>query len=166
MKRKLMVTGIVVGAMMLALGTVAVAQGRGDRARHGKMGRVHHRAGQMMERLNLTTEQMGKVVELRKEMVGKALPIGVKLREVGEQARTAWKSGTPDEGRIVALHREMRSLRGQLDELRISFRFDVLELLTPTQRAALSRRGEARPDRGFRGEHGRDRGDRIRQSAL
>jgi Spy/CpxP family protein refolding chaperone len=142
MKRKLVVTGIVVVAMMLALGTVAVAQGRGGRERHGKMGRPHHRAGQMMERLNLTTDQMGKVVELRKEMVGKALPIGAKLREVSERARTAWKSGTPDEGRIVALHREMRNLRGQLDELRISFRFDVLELLTPEQRTALRQRGE------------------------
>jgi len=162
MKRKLMVAGILVGTLVLALGTVALAQGRDGRARHGKMGWAHHRAGQMMERLNLTTDQMGKVVELRQAMVGKALPIGEKLREVSGQARAAWKSDKPDEGRIVALHREMRQLRGQMDELRISFRLDVMELLTPAQRAALRQPKEAQLFRSFKGDRARDRGERTR----
>jgi Spy/CpxP family protein refolding chaperone len=141
MKRNLMVIGIAICAMVLALGSSAAAQGRGHRARHGKMGWAHDRMARMMEKLDLTADQTAKVVKLQKEAVAKARPIGEKLRDLTGQSRAAWKSSTPDERQIIALHREMRTLRSQLDELRISFRFDVWELLTPEQRTALRDRG-------------------------
>jgi Spy/CpxP family protein refolding chaperone len=162
MKRKLMFAGVLIGTMLLALGTAAAAQGRGHRARHGKMGWAHGRTARMTEKLDLTAEQTGQMVQLRQQAVEKAKPIGAKLRDLTRQSRAAWTESQPDERKIVGLHREMRRLRGELEDLRISFRFDVWELLTPEQRAELRQRGEARPGRGFRGGRGRDRGDRTR----
>jgi Spy/CpxP family protein refolding chaperone len=162
MKRKLMFAGVLIGTMLLALGTAAAAQGRGGGARHGKMGRAHARAARLMDKLDLTADQMTKMVELRKAATAKARPIGDKLRDLKGQSRAAWRSSNPDERKIVSMHREMRRLEGDLDDLRISFRFDVMELLTPEQRAAIQKRGDSRPDRGLKGGRARDRGGRTR----
>ena len=160
MKRKLMVTGIVIGAAVLALGTVALAKGHCGGDRRGEKGGKHDRIGRMMEGLNLTADQQGKIGKLQEEMAAKAKPLEQKLRDLKTQERAAWKSDKLDEAKVIALHRETVTLKGGLDELRIAQRFDVWELLTPTQRAEFSKRHEGRPEKG--GKRDRDRGERDR----
>jgi len=163
MKRKLMVTGIVVGAAVLALGTAALANGHCGGDRRGEKGGKHDGIGRMIERLNLTADQQGKVGKLQEEMAAKAKPLEQKLRDLKGQEHAAWKSNKPDETKVVALHRQTLKVRGELDELRIAQRFDVWELLTPTQRAEFSKRHEGRPEKGGKRDRGeRDRGERTR----
>jgi len=158
MKRKLMVTGIVIGAAVLALGTAALAKGHCGGDMRGERGGKHDRIGRMMEGLNLTADQQGKIGKLQEEMAAKAKPLEQKMRDLKGQERAAWKSDKPDEAKVVALHRQSLKLRGEMDELRIAQRFDVWELLTSAQRAEFSKRHEGRPGNG--GE--RDRGERTR----
>jgi Spy/CpxP family protein refolding chaperone len=158
MKRKLMVTGIVIGVAVLALGTVALAHGHCGGDRRGERGGKHDGIGRMMEGLNLTADQQGKIGKLQEALAAKAEPLEQKLRDLKTQERAAWKSDKPDETKVIALHRETVTRKGGLDELRIAQRFDVWELLTPAQRAEFSKRHEGRPEKG--GE--RDRGERSR----
>jgi Spy/CpxP family protein refolding chaperone len=160
MKRKLMVTGIVVGVAVIALGTVALAHGRCGGDRRGEKGGKHDGIGRMMEGLDLTADQRGKIGKLREELAAKAKPLEQKLHDLKTQERAAWRSDKPDEAKVVALHREVLTTRGGLDELRIAQRFDVMELLTPAQRAELGKRHEGRREKGFGRE--RDRGERTR----
>jgi Spy/CpxP family protein refolding chaperone len=143
---------------VLALGTAALAHGRGERGRRGERDGGRDRIGRMMEGLDLTADQQTKIGKLQAETKGKAAPIVQKLRDLKGKERAAWKSDKPDEAAVVALHRETLKLRGALDELRIAQRFDVWELLTPAQRAAFRDRHEARSDKGLE----RDRGERAR----
>ena len=140
MKRKLMVTGIVVGVAVLALGTVALAHGRCDGGRRGERGGRGDRIGRMTDGLDLTAEQQGRIGKLQEETAAKAAPLQRKLSDLRAQERAAWRSAAPEEAKLLALHKEMLATRGGLDELRIALRFDVMELLTPAQRAALGKR--------------------------
>jgi Spy/CpxP family protein refolding chaperone len=149
MKRKLMITGIAVGALVLALGTAAFAHAHGREGRGEGRGR-HDGIGMMMKGLDLTADQQARIGKLREDLTAKARPLDEKLRGLKDQERAAWEADAPDENRVIALHRETLRLRGELDELRIANRFDVMGLLTPAQRATLRERHESRPDRGHR----------------
>jgi Spy/CpxP family protein refolding chaperone len=146
-----MVTGILVGAVVLALGATAFAQGRGGRGNHGEKGK-HEGIGRLVEELNLTVDQKTKIGGLHEETNVKAKPIEEKIRVLKDQERAAWQSDKPDEAKIVALHREMRSLKGDLDEHRIAQRFDMMEVLTADQRIAAVSLFMRRPHRGERDE--------------
>jgi Spy/CpxP family protein refolding chaperone len=144
-----MVTGIMVGAAVLALGTTAFAYERGGGGNHGEKGEG---MGRLVEELNLTIDQKTKIGRLHEETNVKAKPIEEKIRVLKDQERAAWQVERPDEVKIVALRREMRSLKGQLDELRVAQRFDMMEVLTADQRVAAANLFRRRPHRGYRDE--------------
>ena len=145
-----MVTGILVGAAVLALGTTAFAHERGGGGKNGENGGKHEGIGRMMDELNLTGDQQVEIGRLQQELTLKTKPIEQKIHALKEQKRAAWKSDKPEEAKIVALHREMLTLKGGLEELRIANRFAMRDVLTSDQRVALSKLREGRPERGNR----------------
>ena len=77
------------------------------------------------------------------------------MKELRQQMQEEWQVDEPDEGAILALHREIHEIRGQLAEYRIQLRLDVMAILTPEQRE------KARARFNARGQRGKGRGGRF-----
>jgi Spy/CpxP family protein refolding chaperone len=103
--------------------------------------------------LNLSPEQREQIGVLREAHRRDHRPLEEQLMAKGRQLRELWLAKTPDRERIMALHREVHDLRGRLLEKLAIYRLEVLQMLTPDQRAKVQT-FEAERHRGRMGAPG------------
>ena len=137
---KKLLTISMLAALALTFGATSAEAGHRGRGKDAKGDRITR----MVEQLELSAEQQAALVKLRDEMIEDAEPIMAKLRAVRDEQRTLWQADDIDEARVKALHKKAHRLEGQLEELRIELRLDVVDLLTPEQRAELKELGARR----------------------
>ena len=127
--------------------------------KHGK----GDRGMRWIEQVDLTDAQKSQIDTIREEKKTQAAPLRESVRALKEQMRVQWQADVPSEGEILALHRQIHDIKGQLAELRIQTRIDVIAVLTPEQRAEaqqfMAERAERRAER--RGKNGKGERDRI-----
>ena len=109
--------------------------------RHGRRG---HRGGKLLARPELLQAKLGlsdtQLVQLRTihdQCREKTKAYRSQMRQLRRQMRTLIQGETLDGPMIDAVHREMRSLRGKVAELRFGARLQALGVLTKDQRVKL-----------------------------
>ena len=150
---KRMTTLIMVGATVLSLAMAAnlFAADSGDVRGHRMRGAdgFHNRGHMMWEqerfkdmcdmpmfwnKLKLTEEQKTKMRTLREAHMKDMKPLQDKLFSKRGDLRLLWLSATPDKDKIVALQKEIREIKGQMDDKMTAHHVDVVNVLTPEQR--------------------------------
>ena len=141
--------------MLMVLGAAHAWACPGGKGGHGHRG-GHMMHGKMLDELNLTSEQQKEIDQLHEEMRADAEPLREKMRDLKEKMHDLWSQDNPNEDAILSLQRQMSAVRLQLSELRTQMKLDMMEILTPEQRAKFK---EMRAEhKGKRGKHGK-RGD-------
>ncbi len=148
MKAKIIAT--VVGILVL-VGTTAAFACPGGKGHHGKRG--HGKGGGMhglMEKLDLTDAQKAEMEKLHTEMKEDVEPLRERMKELKQQMHQLWENDPVDEEALITLEREMATMKLQMSELRIQMKVDMMDILTPEQRAKFQ---ELKKE--FKGKHGK-----------
>lgn len=124
-------------ATLAILFTVANAEARPRKGRHFGGPGMGPGMGKELAELNLTDEQKTEIQKLESAMREEVKPLEQKAHELREKMGELWRAENPDEGAIIALHKQINKLHGQMGEIFIEYRFDITAVLTPAQRAEL-----------------------------
>ena len=127
--KKVMVTimALLVTAM---IATAALAFGPGRGPGYGPCGRGDFGG---FGGVNLTADQKTKMSELRDARFKGIKPLRDQMFAKRDELRKLWLETTPDQGKITASQKEMRSVRDQMQDKMTAFRLDTLKVLTPEQ---------------------------------
>lgn len=87
--------------------------------------------------LNLTEEQKAKVDAMTESMQKELAPIRMELIKKRMELDLLWMDDSPNADKIKAKQKEIRDLRGIMEDKLTDLRLSVLEILTPDQRLAL-----------------------------
>jgi Spy/CpxP family protein refolding chaperone len=90
-----------------------------------------------MKELNLTEEQTTRINALRNTHLKEIKPLQDTLFSKGGDLRLLWLETDPDRDKIMALQKEIRTLRDQMQDKNTSHRLAILKILTPEQRNKL-----------------------------
>ena len=128
--KKVMVTvmALLVTAM---IATAALAFGPGRGPGYGPFGRGDSEG---LGGLNLTADQKTKISELRDAQFKDIKPLRDQMITKRDELRKLWLEPNPDQGKITAAQKEMRSVRDQMQDKMTAFRLETLKVLTPEQR--------------------------------
>ena len=133
---KRLITTAAVAVLFVSFATVAAA---GDRRGRG---RSHHKKGdhvmKLFGELDLTAEQQAAIKKIHTEARAETKPLHEEMRSLKDEMREEWGTMAPDEDRILALHKQIHAIKGQLGVLRIESRIDTMNVLTPGQREQLA----------------------------
>ena len=127
---------MILGALLL----VAVASSSALAYRGGGLGTD----GGMATRLNLTAEQTSQIKEMREAFVKELVPLQNKLYAKRNELKLLWLQKTPDQEKITAVNKEVRALRGEMEDKMTGQRLAVTKILTPEQQAKLQSYGGGR----------------------
>ncbi len=120
--------------ILVASFTVAMAEPRGKSG--GKdFGREGRRSP--FANLNLTEEQKGKIDAMRESLQKEMTPIRTDMIKKRMELNLLWTDDSPEGDKIKAKQREIRELKGIMEDRLTDFRMSVNSILTPEQRAEL-----------------------------
>ncbi|MEK6534078.1 MAG: Spy/CpxP family protein refolding chaperone [Thermodesulfobacteriota bacterium] len=95
--------------------------------------------------LNLAPEQTAKFKEMREAQWKEMKPLREQMFTKRDEIRKLWLEPNPDQEKIAAAQKEMRSLRDQIQDKMTAIRLEALKTLTPEQqdkiRSSFSERG-------------------------
>lgn len=109
-------------------------------------------------KLNLSAEQKTKIEALQLDHQKEIRPVREKMFDKSVELRRIWLQPNPDKDKILALQKEVRVLRDQLEDKATAQKLEIRKLLTPEQQEKLANSGWGRgmgfgPRGGMRG-HG------------
>ena len=87
--------------------------------------------------LNLTEEQKGKIDAMRESLQKEMTPIRTDLIKKRMELDLMWMEDMPEGDKIKAKQKEIRELRGKMEDRLTDFRLSINSVLTPEQRAEL-----------------------------
>jgi Spy/CpxP family protein refolding chaperone len=134
MKNKLMIAGFLGLAVLLVAAGAEAGRGRGGRGGFGQKDGIGPRMAQELGLSQAQLDQIEDLADARRESDAKVVE---QLRALREELHAEWMSDTPREKVILSLHKKMDPLRAELRVSHVRFRLDVLDVLTPDQRAKL-----------------------------
>ena len=108
--------------------------------------------------LNLTAEQSEKIRALRESCLKEITPIRAQLLSKRPEIRLLWIQTKLDPDKIRAIQREVRDLKGQMQEKRTDCRLAFRNILTPEQTSKLLAQGLGSRMGHIWGDRGKDRG--------
>jgi len=130
--------------VILALTTTSFAYGWGQGMRGGRgpgYGSCQSGDVQGLAGLNLTADQEAKIKSLREAQLKDTQPLQDKMFSKRGELKLLWLQQNPDQGKIVAVQKEIRSLRDQLQDKQTNHRLAVLKVLTPEQQTKVQAYG-------------------------
>ena len=160
--KKLTLTLVAVAiGLLLSVPVFAFGPGHGMGQGGGWTG-YHHDA--VWSKLNLSAEQKTKIEALQLAHRKEIRPIREKMFDKSVELRRMWLQANPDKDKILALQKEVRTLRDQLEDKATAHNLEIRKVLTPEQQEKLVNSGWGRgmgfgPRGGMRG-HG-ERGPGI-----
>lgn len=86
------------------------------------------------EKLGLSAEQTARIKELREQHLKDIKPLQDKMFSKRGDLRLLWLEKNPDQEKILALQKELRDVRGQLQDKATTMRLAIYNLLTPEQK--------------------------------
>ncbi len=128
--KKVMVT-VMALLVTTMIATAALAFGPGRGPGYGPCGRGDSEG---FGGLNLTADQKTKISELRDAQFKDIKPLQDQMITKRDELRKLWLEPNPDQGKITAAQKEMRSVRDQMQDKMTAFRLETLKVLTPEQR--------------------------------
>lgn len=174
--RRMIITSLIAGAVLALSGTAEARRwGGGPGHGHGpgmwgeRMGGLRHCGKMLMHmppeelkaKLKLDDKQLARAEALRDNLANKHIDLKAKLAKDALKLRKLMEADLPDQGKVLAQMRRMRSTRGVLAEEKVKAYLGFLSLLNAEQRKQV-RELCHRPGRGFgkgwgpgrRGGHG------------
>ena len=145
MKKLVVVMVSLLFAVAIAANIFAMEQGRG-RGQMGKEAMLHDRGGKAgpWDNLNLTDDQKARIKTLREAHLRDVKPLQDQIFSKRGDLKLLWLQQNPDKEKILAVQKEIRAIRDQMQEKATAHRVDVFNILTPEQqdkaREAQSRR--------------------------
>jgi Spy/CpxP family protein refolding chaperone len=103
--------------------------------------------------LNLTAEQTAKIKEMRETQRKEVKPILEQMFTKRDELRKLWLEPNPDQVKITAVQKEMRSLRDQMEDRMTAYRLEAAKILTPEQKEKIGSFGQG-PGQGYGRAHG------------
>ena len=101
--------------------------------------------------LSLTEEQMEKIKQIQEEQWREVRPLQKQTFAKRDEIRKLWLEPNPDQAKITAAQKEMRTLRDQMQDKMTAFRLEAAKILTPEQKEKIGSFGQGR---GFGHRHG------------
>ena len=149
-------------AMSLVLSMPVFAFGPGGGAGHGG-GSRHHHDNAVWSSLNLSDAQKAKMQTLQTAHWKDIRPNREKMFDKSVELRRLWLQENPDKDKILALQKEVRTLRDQLEDKATTHKLEIRKVLTPEQREKLVNSGWGKgmgfgPRGGMRGHSERGPG--------
>ena len=144
---KKVVLTIMAVLVIVALTTTSFAYGWGQGMRGGRgpgYGNCQSGDLQGLAALNLTADQEAKIKSLREAQLKEAKPLQDKMFSKRGELKLLWLQQNPDREKIVAVQKEIRSLRDQLQDKQTNHRLAVLKVLTPEQQTKVQAFGAGR----------------------
>jgi Spy/CpxP family protein refolding chaperone len=86
-----------------------------------------------INQLNLTPDQTARLAEIRNTRMKELMPLKEQMFAKRNQIKALWLDKTPDQDKIVATQKELRSLRDQMHDKITANRIESLKVLTPAQ---------------------------------
>jgi len=96
--------------------------------------------------LDLTAEQTAKINALRETHLKDVKPLQDKMFSKRGELRLLWLQQNPDQNKILAVQKEIRTIRDQMQDKMTIQRLNILKVLTPEQQEKMKAFG---PGRGF-----------------
>jgi len=123
--------------ILVASFTVAMAEPRGTP--DGKDGKDFGRDGRRSPyaNLNLTEEQKGKIDAMRESLRKEMTTIRTDLIKKKMELDLLWMEDSHEGDKIKAKQKEIRDLRGTVEDRLTDYRLNVNSMLTPEQRSEL-----------------------------
>lgn len=112
----------------------AIAQTGGKR---GDKGYRHEGRWSIYTGLNLTEEQRTKIDAMSESLKNELAPVRTELIKKRMELDLLWMDNSPDADKIKTKQREIRDLRGTMEDKLTDFRLSVNNILTPEQRVEL-----------------------------
>jgi zinc resistance-associated protein len=100
----------------------------------------------VLSQLNLTADQTTKINAFREAFLKDTKPLQDKMFSKRGDLKLLWLQQNPDQEKILAVQKEIRTLRDQIQEKRDLYRLNVYTVLTPEQKQKSKSYG---PGRGF-----------------
>jgi Spy/CpxP family protein refolding chaperone len=141
MKKAIFILLIALGLLVMAMPAGASRWERGGSAGYGFDRNIAAVPG-----LNLTEAQSAKIAALKTSFLGDIKPLRDKLFSKRGDLKLLWRDKNPDQKKIIAAQKEIRALRGQIQDRATAYRLAVRKVLTDEQRAKLKAFGR---DKGF-----------------
>ena len=133
MKKLMLVIGTLLLALAVSTNLMAWEYGRGRANLMPERGRpdgIHALHG----KLNLTAEQKTKMETLRNAFLRDIKPLQDQMFSKRGDLRLLWLQTTPDKEKILAVQRDIRAIRDQIQDKAVAHRVDVYNILTPEQK--------------------------------
>jgi len=133
---KRVVLTVITVLVMVALTTTSFAYGWGQGMHGGRgpgYGACQSGDVQGLAGLSLTADQEAKIKSLREAQLKDVKPIQDKIFSKRGELKLLWLQQNPDQEKITAVQKEIRSLRDQLQDKQTNHRLAVLKVLTPEQ---------------------------------
>ena len=134
--------------VVFVLAAMAVPAG----ASHGTKGAGFDRNIASVPDLNLTEAQSAKIATLKTSFLTDVKPLRDKLFSKRGDLKLLWREKNPDQAKILAAQKQIRVLRGQIQDRVTTYRLSVRKVLSDEQRDKLK---AYRQNRGFAGHGGR-----------
>jgi len=125
---KMIKSAIVVLAVVFIAASAVYAQTQGECKQAGE-----GRKGRMLQELNLTLEQQKQLEENRQAQRQELMKLHTAIRQKQEQLQQALKGPAVTEGSVAPLVNQIKSLQGQLIDLRVKGILAVKGILTAEQ---------------------------------
>jgi len=87
--------------------------------------------------LNLSAEQTAKIHAIRETEMRETKPLRDQMFIKGGDLKLLWLEKSPNKDKILAVQKELRAIREQLDEKKTIKRLAILDVLTPEQKTKL-----------------------------
>ena len=142
---KKLVMSFVTVIAVTALAASAFAFGPGWGRGHGG-GSCYGGEITALSELNLTAEQTAKINALRETHLKDVKPLQDKMFSKRGELRLLWLQQNPDQEKILAAQKEIRTIRDQMQDKMTVHRLNVIKVLTPEQQQKLKAYG---PRYGF-----------------
>jgi Spy/CpxP family protein refolding chaperone len=153
MMKKLTMTLVTV-LLVTALSAYAFAYGSGWGRGHGG-GSYDGYDPAALSQLNLTAEQTTKINAFREAFLKDSKPLQDKMFSKRGDLKLLWLQQNPDQKKILAVQKEIRALRDQIQDKKDVYRLNVYNVLTPEQKEKLKSYGRGRGSgHGMRGGAG------------
>jgi len=129
MRRTIFILVITLIMAVMVMPVSASMCGRGPGAVHG-----YGKDITAMPGLNLTEEQKAQITSLRETFLKDIKPLRDKLFSRRGDLKLLWKDKNPNQARILATQKQIRALKGQVQDRATVYRLAVRKVLTSEQR--------------------------------
>lgn len=156
MKKLILAIGAILFVMVVSTNLRAGEYGRGRGYMMPETDRQQAGMHTMYGKLNLTADQKARIEVLRDALRRDIGPLQEQMFSKRGELKQLWLQASPDKEKILAVQKEIRAIRDQIQDKAIAHRVDVFNILTPEQqekvKTFLGKRG---PGPGGMGRGGR-----------